>query len=66
MAAHGKRDQSAAVFIQSFEVSNLQALNQITDLKLVQLIDANDVNPDGSMELSAGDADHVVASHEVG
>ena len=49
----GWNHADAPVFIQSFEVSNLQELNQITDVKLVQLIDANDVNPDGSMDLTA-------------
>ena len=44
---------SAPVFIQSFEIGNLQYLNQVTDIRLVQLIDANDVNADGSLDLSA-------------
>lgn len=44
---------SAPVFIQSFEVSNLQYLRTRTRMRLVQLIDANDVNPDGSMDLTA-------------
>jgi glycerophosphoryl diester phosphodiesterase len=44
---------SAPVFVQSFEVGNLQYLNTRTDLKLVQLVDANDVNPDGSLDLTA-------------
>ncbi len=44
---------SAPVFVQSFEVSNLQYLNGLTDLKLVQLIDANDVKADGSLDLTA-------------
>jgi glycerophosphoryl diester phosphodiesterase len=43
----------APVFIQSFEVSNLQYLNSKTDIKLVQLIDADDVKADGSMSLVA-------------
>ena len=43
----------APVFIQSFEVSNLQYLSRKTDIKLVQLIDANDVNADGSISLVA-------------
>ncbi|PRD65612.1 glycerophosphodiester phosphodiesterase [Malikia granosa] len=43
----------APVFIQSFEVSNLQYLNTKTDIKLVQLIDADDVKDDGSMSLVA-------------
>jgi glycerophosphoryl diester phosphodiesterase len=41
------------VFIQSFEVSNLLQLNQVTDVRLVQLIDADDVNADGSLSLVA-------------
>ena len=44
---------SAPVFIQSFEVSNLQYLNTKTQIKLVQLIDADDVKDDGSMSLVA-------------
>ncbi|MEJ6007361.1 glycerophosphodiester phosphodiesterase [Paucibacter sp. AS339] len=44
---------NAPVFIQSFEVSNLQYLNTKTDIKLVQLVDADDVNADGSMSLVA-------------
>ncbi|MBA2673112.1 glycerophosphodiester phosphodiesterase [Ramlibacter sp.] len=44
---------SAPVFIQSFEVSNLQYLNGKTSIKLVQLIDADDVNNDGSLSLVA-------------
>lgn len=43
----------APVFIQSFEVANLQYLNSKTDIRLVQLIDADDVNADGSMSLVA-------------
>ena len=42
---------SAPVFIQSFEVSNLQYLNGQTNIRLVQLVDADDVKPDGSMSL---------------
>ncbi len=51
-AAYGNT-ASAPVFIQSFEVSNLQYLNTKTSIKLVQLIDADDVNADGSMSLVA-------------
>ena len=43
----------APVFIQSFEVSNLRYLSHKTDIQLVQLIDADDVNADGSMSLVA-------------
>jgi glycerophosphoryl diester phosphodiesterase len=49
-AAYGN-SRGAPVFIQSFEVSNLQYLNGITDIQLVQLIDADDVRDDGSMSL---------------
>ena len=41
------------VFIQSFEQSNLKRLNRMTGVRLVQLIDANDVNPDGSLAYAA-------------
>lgn len=41
----------APVFIQSFEVSNLQYLSGKTHIRLVQLVDADDVNPDGSLAL---------------
>ena len=43
----------APVFIQSFEVSNLQYLHTKTSIKLIQLVDADDVNADGSMSLVA-------------
>ena len=42
---------TAPVFIQSFEVSNLQYLNTKTSIKLVQLIDAYDVLDDGSIQV---------------
>ena len=51
-AAYGNTGK-APVFIQSFEVTNLQYLNSKTDIKLVQLIDADDVKDDGSMSLVA-------------
>ena len=41
------------VFIQSFETSNLKQLNRMTRVRLVQLIDANDINPDGSLDYTA-------------
>lgn len=49
-AAYGN-SANAPVFIQSFEVSNLQYLNGQTDIRLVQLVDADDVKADGSMSL---------------
>lgn len=51
-AAYGNRTD-APVYIQSFEVANLQYLNTKTSIKLIQLIDADDVNADGSMSLVA-------------
>ena len=51
-AAYGNL-ASAPVFIQSFEVSNLQYLHTKTSIKLIQLIDADDVNANGSMALVA-------------
>jgi glycerophosphoryl diester phosphodiesterase len=45
--------RNAPVFIQSFEQSNLKQLNRMTDVRLVQLVDANDVNPDGSLDYTA-------------
>ena len=44
---HGWNDRQAPVFIQSFEVGNLQLLRQLTDVRLVQLVDALDVALDG-------------------
>ena len=49
-AAYGNTAQ-APVFIQSFEVGNLQYLNGLTQMRLVQLIDADDVRADGSLSL---------------
>ncbi|MBW4672454.1 MAG: esterase-like activity of phytase family protein [Cyanomargarita calcarea GSE-NOS-MK-12-04C] len=37
------------IYIQSFEVSNLKELNTKTNIPLVQLLDAYDVNLDGSL-----------------
>ena len=37
------------MFIQSFEQSNLKLLNKLTPVRLVQLVDANDVAPDGTI-----------------
>jgi glycerophosphoryl diester phosphodiesterase len=44
---------TAPVFIQSFEVANLQYLKTKSNIRRVQLIDADDVNADGSMSLVA-------------
>ena len=45
--------REAPVFIQSFEQANLKQLNKMTRVKLIQLIDANDVKPDGSLDFTA-------------
>ena len=50
---YGWNRRGAPVFIQSFEQSNLRWLNRRTDVRLVQLVDANDVNPDGSLDYTA-------------
>jgi glycerophosphoryl diester phosphodiesterase len=50
--AHWNR-RSAPVFIQSFEQSNLKALHRQTSVRLIQLVDANDVNPDGTLDYTA-------------
>ncbi|MBD2101216.1 glycerophosphodiester phosphodiesterase family protein [Leptolyngbya sp. FACHB-261] len=43
--ANGYTSADSPVFIQSFEVSNLQQLNELTKVPLVQLFDAADVQP---------------------
>jgi len=48
----GWNHRDAPVFIQSFETANLKYLRSRTDIKLVQLIDANDVNLDGSLDFT--------------
>ena len=53
LAKYGYTSKSSPVIIQSFEVANLKYLRTKTQVRLVQLVDANDVNPDGSMDLTA-------------
>ena len=53
LAKYGYTTKSSPVIIQSFEVANLQYLRTKTQVRLVQLVDANDVNADGSMDLTA-------------
>ena len=50
---HHLDHRGAPVFIQSFEQSNLKQLNRMTSLPLVQLVDANDVNLDGTLDYTA-------------
>ena len=53
LTRHGWNDREAPVFIQSFEQSNLKALRKMTRVKLVQLVDADDVNADGTLAFVA-------------
>ena len=53
LQAAGLDRRDASVIIQSFEQSNLQELRRMTKVRLVQLVDANDVNPDGSLDFTA-------------
>lgn len=53
LAQYGYTSKTSPVIVQSFEVSNLKYLRTKTQIRLVQLVDANDVNPDGSMDLTA-------------
>ena len=46
---HGLDTSGAPVIIQSFEQANLRYLNRITPVTLLQLVDAWDVNLDGSL-----------------
>lgn len=49
----GLNSKDAAVYVQSFEVGNLQYINGKSEVKLVQLLDANDVKSDGTMDMTA-------------
>ena len=49
----GLNHRGAAVFIQSFETANLKYLRSRTSVKLVQLVDADDVAPDGRITFAA-------------
>ncbi len=53
LAKYGYTTKASPVIVQSFEVSNLKYLRTKTQIRLVQLVDADDVNPDGSMSLVA-------------
>lgn len=48
----GWNHRNAPVFIQSFETANLRYLRSRTSVRLVQLVDANDLNPDGSLDFT--------------
>jgi glycerophosphoryl diester phosphodiesterase len=52
LARAGLDGRGSPVFIQSFEPSSLKRLNRMTDVRLMQILDANGVNPDGSLDYS--------------
>jgi glycerophosphoryl diester phosphodiesterase len=49
----GWNDRAAPVFIQSFETANLRELRAKTKVRLVQLVDADGLNADGSLSFAA-------------
>jgi glycerophosphoryl diester phosphodiesterase len=53
LAGAGWNHRDAPVFIQSFEQSNLKELHRMTKVRLIQLVDADDVNPDGTLSFVA-------------
>lgn len=53
LAEYGYTKKDSPVIIQSFEVSNLKELRGQTQLRLVQLIDGDDVNSKGEVTLAA-------------
>ena len=48
----GWNHRDAPVIIQSFEQANLKELRNMTPVRLVQLVDANDALPDGTMDFT--------------
>lgn len=52
LSAAGWNQRNAPVFIQSFETANLRYLRSKTSVRLIQLVDANDVKPDGLLDFS--------------
>ena len=53
LTRHGWNYREAPVFIQSFEQANLKALRRMTRVKLVQLVDADDVDAKGKLTYAA-------------
>jgi glycerophosphoryl diester phosphodiesterase len=51
LARAGWTEKSSPVIIQSFEVANLKYLRSRTNVRLVQLVDADDVDKDGNIVL---------------
>jgi glycerophosphoryl diester phosphodiesterase len=52
LARYGYTSKTSPVILQSFEVGNLKYLRGKTQLRLVQLVDADAINPDGSISLA--------------
>jgi glycerophosphoryl diester phosphodiesterase len=53
LTRHGWNHRNAPVFIQSFETANLKYLRSRTSVRLVQLVDADDVAADGRITYAA-------------
>lgn len=53
LKAAGWTEKTSPVFIQSFETANLKYLRKKTQLRLVQLVDGDDVDKDGKVSLAA-------------
>ncbi len=53
LTSYGYTTKTSPVIIQSFEVSNLKYLRTRTQVRLVQLIDADDVDKNGKIVLAA-------------
>jgi glycerophosphoryl diester phosphodiesterase len=53
---YGLNKKDSAVIIQSFEVNNLKELRKLTPVRLVQLIDGDDVDSAGKVVLAAPSA----------
>jgi glycerophosphoryl diester phosphodiesterase len=53
LTEYGYTKKDSPVIIQSFEVSNLKALRKLTQVRLVQLVDADDVDSKGNVTLVA-------------
>jgi glycerophosphoryl diester phosphodiesterase len=53
LKAEGWTEQTAPVIVQSFETANLKYLRGKTNVRLVQLVDADDIDKDGNVVLAA-------------
>jgi len=53
LAAADWNRRDAPVFLQSFEPGSLKELRKLSPVRSIQLVDADDVNPDGSLAFNA-------------